>query len=111
MPDPIRLENGYGCYCPDCAGSWPQADKSIKVCSCPCHEEEDEDTTGRDGAEEWMHDDTCDCDECCGDEEDEEDGPTPEDAIGEDEAAKQEERRHTQPVVGCECRDCLTWRG
>lgn len=91
MPDPIRLENGYGCYCPDCAGSWPQADKSIKVCSCPCHEEEQEDTTGRDGAEEWLHDDTCDCDSCCGDEEDEE----------------EIEHRESGPVPSCNCHDCI----
>ncbi len=71
---PKTMENEYGCYCVDCAGSWEQADKSIRLCSCPCHE----DANG--------HDDTCDCDECCGD-----DGPEDED----------------ESVPGCNCHDCI----
>lgn len=82
MPEPIRLENGYGCYCADCAGSWEQPDKAIRLCSCPCHEDdEDEETEG-------LHDDTCDCDECCGDDEED-----PDHSDG--------------PVPGCNCHDCI----
>jgi hypothetical protein len=79
MPEPIRLENGYGCYCADCAGSWEQADKAIRLCSCPCHEDDEDE----EGAE--LHDDTCDCDECCGDDVDHEEAPVP----------------------GCNCHDCI----
>ena len=87
MPEPIRLENGYGCYCADCAGSWIQNDKdsasTIRLCGCPCHEEDDEHDE-----DAPCHDDTCDCDDCCGDEEEE-----PDHSDG--------------PVPGCNCHDCI----
>lgn len=34
-------------------------------------------------------------------------GPTPDDAIGEEEAQEAEERRHNYPVLGCDCHDCI----
>jgi hypothetical protein len=34
-------------------------------------------------------------------------GPTPDDAIGEEEAEQEQERRHEQPVLGCDCHDCI----
>jgi hypothetical protein len=73
MPEPIRLENGYGCYCPDCLENRVviQADgtKLILVCECPCHTEEPD----PDDEDHAIHDDTCDCNACYGDEGDEED--------------------------------------
>src|SRR6185436_20331649 len=83
----------------------------VPDCKCTCSGCRDEQTRfSYEGPE--GHDDTCDCDNCTGDDVDHEDeaddeGPTPDEERGNDEAAEQEERRHAQPVVGCECRDCL----
>ncbi len=34
-------------------------------------------------------------------------GPTPDDARGDEEAEEEQERRHEQPVIGCDCHDCI----
>jgi hypothetical protein len=34
-------------------------------------------------------------------------GPTPEEEIGNEEAEEMESQRHDQPVLGCDCFDCI----
>jgi hypothetical protein len=36
-----------------------------------------------------------------------EEGPTPEEAIGDEEAEAEQEQRHEHPVLGCDCFDCM----
>ena len=50
-------------------------------------------------------DTACMC-ECHVNEKDD-DGPTPDEAIVDEEAQEAEEQRHEQPVLGCDCHDCI----